>query len=167
MNEDLIRRVAQLESEVERLRTLETPTNAIGVRVIRDSASATQSIPNTTVTALTFDTTIYDTNSFFDVLTPTRLTCTLAGIYVITGAFRIDSNATGQRQIRITRNGADIIALENQLPVSTILTNIGITTQYQLAVNDYVEISVFQNSGGALNINNVDVFSPIFMMTKV
>ena len=41
------------------------------------------------------------------------------------------------------------------------------TTIYELAVNDYVQMGVYQDSGGNLNLNAVGVYSPAFMMEYI
>ena len=42
-----------------------------------------------------------------------------------------------------------------------------ISTFYDLAVNDYVEVQVHQTSGGALDIDKSNNYTPEFMMVKV
>lgn len=42
-----------------------------------------------------------------------------------------------------------------------------ITTLYDLGVDDYIEVMVYQTSGGALNVEKTAQYSPEFMMVKV
>lgn len=40
-------------------------------------------------------------------------------------------------------------------------------TDYRLTAGDYVEVIVFQSSGGALNVEAATNYSPEFWMTKL
>jgi hypothetical protein len=48
-----------------------------------------------------------------------------------------------------------------------IPTKVVVATHYQLAVNDYVELIAYQDSGGNLNVNVTGNYSPEFMMVRV
>jgi hypothetical protein len=96
-----------------------------------------------------------------------RLTCLYAGIYTIWGnvvwASSVSNAAGATVQIRL--NGATIIA--NLGFVSNDQRNSTISTLYSLAVNDYVELCVTQNTGAGVNINSVANYSPEFAMVRV
>lgn len=131
---------------------------------------ANQSIANNTLTALAFNSERFDNDTIHDNSTNnSRLTCKTAGKYLITGQAIFDFHATGGRAVRIRHNGTTDIAVNQvQPPTTSALTaSMIITTIYDLAVNDYVELFVNQTSGGALNILTVSNMSPEFMMVKV
>jgi hypothetical protein len=132
----------------------------------RVSNTADQSIPHATLTALAFDTERFDTDGIHDTVTNnSRLTCKTAGKYQITAQVRWQSNATGYREIRIRLNGTTQICIVRQGAHGLDMQVV--TTLYDLGVDDYVEVMVYQNSGGALNVEKVAQYSPEFMMVKV
>ncbi len=130
--------------------------------------SANISIPDNTWTPLTFNRERYDTDTIHDLTSNTsRLTCKTAGKYVIVGNIRFASSAVGKRAIAIYLNGSTEISQASQgLPSDYFLVTI-VATIYDLAVNDYVELRVYQNSGGALNVEISGSFSPEFMMQRI
>ena len=131
-----------------------TPSSGslVGCRVTN---SANVSIPNTTVTSLTFNTETYDTDAFHSTSTNTdRITIPAgkAGYYLINYNINYAANGSGFRNCGIRINGAttiDNVAYikgfsddENSLPATTV---------YYLNVADYVTLHTYQNSGGSLN----------------
>lgn len=130
--------------------------------------NANQSISSVGVVALAFNSERFDTDNIHSTSTNnSRLTCKTAGKYLIGGSVDWASNATGQRQLLIRLNGTTYIAPNGVTPVSGDTTKQGISTLYSLAVNDYVELTVFQTSGGSLNVNSAGDYSPEFWMVKV
>ena len=51
------------------------------------------------------------------------------------------------------------------MEVAAAVEDMSISTEYSLAVNDYVELVVYQSSGGALDVNAAANYSPEFGMT--
>jgi len=137
-----------------------------GVRVRK---SATQSIPNATDTVITFDTETYDTDAYHDNTTnSSRLTVPAgkAGYYSIYFCIQWDVNATGDREISLYINGtATRICFNNQPGDATLYTALTGTTTYYLAETDYVQLTAYQDRGGALNVTNSTAIS--FGMDKV
>ncbi len=139
----------------------------IGARVYHD---ANQTISNATLTALACNSERYDTDSIHDNSTNnTRLTCITAGKYVISGSIRFAyGNTTGAYRIVIIRiNGTTEIARQATFPSKAEDIHLSITTIYNLGVNDYAELIVYQNSGGNLNVEVVSNYSPEFMMQRI
>lgn len=119
-----------------------------------------QSLPNGTGTPITFDVEDLDQNvgalSQHDTVTNTsRFTAQYPGWYELSGAVGFAANVTGQRVTSWIVNGSNINAaqvtdqalgaLGNKVPART--------KHVYLNVGDYVELTAFQNSGGALNTN--------------
>lgn len=134
----------------------------------RVTKAALQSIPNNTVTAITFDTERFDTDTMHDTVTNnSRITFTTAGIYMVGGTLRYQSNATGYRNIVIRLNNGNNIAEDLKPIVAAIVTISSIATLYQFIAGDYVELCAEQTSGGALNVEKVNPDSPEFWATWV
>jgi hypothetical protein len=152
--------------------TLPVANGGTGVTILpaaRVTHNTTQSIATATSTALNFNTERFDTDTIHDTVTNnTRLTCKTAGTYMIVGQAAFAANATGIRQALILLNGATAIALDLRVNVGAgFPTRITISTIYQLAVNDYVELTLYQDSGGNLNTEQTANAVPEFMMTRL
>ena len=136
-----------------------------GARVYHD---ANQSVPNITATTLAFNSERYDTDTIHDNVTNnSRLTCETAGKYIIVANIRWTSSALLYRIIYIGLNGATIIGLSQIDAVQTGTTEMIVTTIYDLAVTDYVEVVAYQNSGAAKNVEVSPNYSTEFMMQRI
>ncbi|GAH60270.1 unnamed protein product, partial [marine sediment metagenome] len=81
-----------------------------------------------------------------------RLTCKTAGLYLVYTTINWVANATGFRMGEIYQNGTTGLArMIKPCPAEDSLLHS--STVASLAVNDYVEVRVWQNSGDALNID--------------
>jgi hypothetical protein len=136
---------------------------------------ATQSIADSTWTAISFTAERWDTgtnstypNGFWVNTAATRLTATVSGNYIFTGHISFAADATGIRAVAIRLNGATYIVVD-QRPSAGAAANtaISIATSYYLAAGDYAELMVYQNSGGALNVATAANYSPEFTITRV
>ena len=137
------------------------PGGVIAARVFNSGAIATV---NNTNKVLTFDSERYDTDTIHSTSSNTgRLTTKTAGKYGIIGNaawFGDPSDAT----IYIRLNGSTFIARSSIVGDYRVMN---VSTDYNLAVDDYVELVVIQGSGGALNITANSNYSPEFMMARV
>ena len=121
-------------------------------------ATATQSVSNTTWTKLNFNSVAglgFDTNSNFNTTTY-RFTPTVAGYYQINGSGYAYPSITGAVNLAIYLNGAGYTA-----SVSSPNANQGPGLQvaalmYLNGSTDYVEIYIYQSSGGALTCGGND-----------
>jgi len=130
--------------------------------------SAAQAILNSTGTVILFDSERYDTDTIHSTSTNTgRLTATTAGKYLITMTLGMTSNATGRRQLSLLLNGATNIGIVEWDTNQNSTTYSVVTTIYDLAATDYVEVVMFQSSGVTLNTIQAGDFSPEFMMHKL
>lgn len=162
---ELVNRVAQLDREIERLKVGELGEMDRIIPACRVYNNAAISIPNNTVTALTFNSERWDTDDFHSTVTNTsRLTVPVAGLYYIHGHIQIAAGAN-VASVQIRLNGATYITRHSDPQSSTAAREMSVSTCYSLAASDYVELVVFQNSGGALNVNAVGNHSPEFGMT--
>lgn len=143
---------------------------AIGTLACRVYSNATQSVPHNVLTGLNFNSERFDIGGLHESVTnPSRITCTIGGIYQITGQIawpQLADNTRRQIQIRLN-GGAAIGATETFASSATglFLTQI-VTTLWQLNVGDYIELAAFQNSGAALTLPAA-AGSQEFMMARV
>jgi hypothetical protein len=118
--------------------------------------------------ALTFNSETYDTSSIHDTGANTsRLTAPRTANYHIWGNVEFASNATGLREIYILRNGTDALAVHLEAAVNGAVTVLPICTDFQLTAGDYVELWALQNSGGNLNVQASNFYSPYFGMSII
>ena len=130
--------------------------------------SADETITTSTPTAVTFDSERWDTDSIHSVAANTsRLTCQTAGVYTIEGHISWASNATGIRQLFIKLNNSNYIAAQSDNPGVAATWPMTVSTQYQLAVGEYVELIVNHTKGDDLDIKVTDLYSIEFAMTLV
>jgi hypothetical protein len=137
----------------------------IGARVYNDTAIT---ITTATATALTFNQERYDTDTIHSTVADTsRLTCKTAGKYFINGQISFDGSVTGLRDVRLDLNGASQIVFvrSDTLTGNTYLHQV--STVWSLAVNDYVELVVYQTKGTDLDATVVAGHSPEFMMQLI
>lgn len=135
-----------------------------GVRVTHLSAIV---ISTGTQTILPFNTEVFDDNDLHDTVTNnSRLTAVVAGRYFISAGISWGGVSTGNREIHIKLNGGALIALRKSGALMADLYIQGVSTIYNLAANDYVEVQVWHNRGVNLSINSVGNYSPIFMMQR-
>jgi hypothetical protein len=122
---------------------------------VNQSGAGTQSIATATNTVLTFDSEDFDTDGFHDNSTNTsRLTIPtgLGGYYLVSVNLAIQANATGLRSGLIKKNNSDIALFPDISPISGIAyPGYSYQTILNLAAGDYLEVLVYQTSGGNLN----------------
>lgn len=124
-----------------------------GVRVFKSSS---QSISNSTVTDLTFNSETFDTNAFHSTSSNTdRLTVPAgyAGKYLVIAKMQFAGGTTGIRQVYIYKNTTeyDLITWQN---TSNSNADMCLSTIVDLTVGDYVKMACWQNNGGALDANS-------------
>jgi len=112
-------------------------------------ASATTSIPNTTWTKIAINTILFDTNSNFNT-SLYRFLPTVAGYYQINGMAQIVSTSQAYG-IAIWKNGSQI-SQSSGIGVSGLNGTANTSTIIYLnGSSDYVELYMYQTSGGSLN----------------
>ncbi len=139
----------------------------IGCRVYR---SVSQTLPNATGVAITFDVERWDTNDIHsNVTNNSRLVCPISGTYSVAGNVIFAANTTGARRLYMMLNGTIVI---NSMLVSAestgFPTHLSTSTLWSMNPGDYLELYAYQNSGGNLNLaTGAAIYAPEFMMQKV
>ena len=137
---------------------------------VYDGSSGTVSINNASTTNLTsWDTTAYDTDSYWAAGNPGRFTADEEGVYVGMAAVKWAANVNGYRRLDCFYNGTTVIATATVPALPT-----GGAPLYQqlfippirMAAGIYLQIRGYQNSGGALNINH-GAWTSYFSMFKI
>lgn len=131
--------------------------------------NASQSPASGVLTALAFNSERYDTAAMHDTLTNnSRITMPTVGVYLITSTYVWANNAVGFRATEIVLNGATTIAISAPGGVPDAgPVRMALCTTYKFAANDYVELKVFQSSGGPLAVDSSGNFSPEFSATWI
>jgi hypothetical protein len=125
-----------------------------------------QTIADSTVTTVNFDTEDYDTDTIHDNSTNnTRLTCKTAGKYVIVASvYWNEPNTTGIRRVQIHLNGS--VAQYYLDGASNNKVQLGVAI-LDLSVSDYVELNVYQDSGGNRTIGGGTSYRTTFAMQRI
>jgi hypothetical protein len=150
----------------------------IGIAVLGNHAltqcilrrTTAQSIPTATATEIEFGsgTEVYDPLSMHDTSTNnTRITIPIDGMYHITAGGRF-SNSTGgsSRILYISVNGGNVNSVCSTIDSSGRWANTNSIT-HELSVNDYVEMSVYQNVGTNLDFGGSSYNSINFSVIKI
>jgi hypothetical protein len=115
-----------------------------------------QTLSNDTDTDITFNAEDWDTDGFHDNSTNNeRITIPAgkAGKYLLQTTILFASNATGVRNVAIKKNGATILGGALDPALSGFQQRVAHLFVADLAVADYLTVTVNQNSGGNLNAN--------------
>lgn len=136
-----------------------------GARVYR---STNQDVANETSVKVNFDSERYDTDSIHSTVSNnSRLTCKTAGKYMIVFHGYMTANANGDRRFQIYLNNGTYIAVSRLGLDPSGYASMPVSTIYDLAVDDYVEAVVYQNSGSTLQLVSYGNFTPEFMMQRI
>ncbi len=130
-------------------------TSQISARLF---TQANQSTANAVWETINWEIESYDTNDLHDiVVNNSRITIpdNEDGRYLISASLSLTANATGDRRIRIQKNGA---TTERRV----VIANAGIGSfvtatifdELDLVAGDFIEVESFQNSGGALTLRS-------------
>jgi hypothetical protein len=149
------------------------PGSTISDISARVSRAVDQTIPDSTPDSLSWDTVIYDTANFFTALQPTRLTVPVSGKYDITLAILWDATTNPAGLFAaIQLNGGASIAVDQRPAITQNggypTTLLCVAQGVPLAAGDYVEATVFQDSGAGLNVvSDGGLYFPVFAIKKV
>jgi len=134
----------------------------IGARVYN---SSNITVPTSTWTALTFNSERWDSDGIHSTSSNTsRLTCQTAGKYLVSADIQWAVGATATRIMRVYLNGATPVSTVNVGPVSQGYPALNTATVLDLDIGDYIEVKVWQNTGGSKAVSASAQHSPEFMM---
>lgn len=114
--------------------------------------AADWTIPNNALTALTWDSELFDVGGLHSTGTnPSRITVPTGGdtgLWLLTGVVQWDGNTTGQRQIQIRKGGAaSALTTVSGPDYSFGIIQQVVAVDSDPSVGDYYELLVFQDSG--------------------
>jgi hypothetical protein len=115
------------------------------------SRGVAQSIPNAVATVLSWPVNELDTDAMYNSAINTRLTVKTPGLYQIS-AFVDYNTGGGFRATSIRKNGAVTIVTNEGPATSGDLTQSPLSTLVLLAAGDYIDVTAYQNTGGALSV---------------
>lgn len=126
--------------------------------------TTSQTAANNTATQLVLDTVVNDDGGFSNLGTHnTRLTATASGWYILHAEVQWTPAGSGEfvLDIKLTRNGSGTVLFlgDNRIGINTSVTPSALSTSlpFYLGVGDFIEASVYQNSGGTLTIPQVQL----------
>jgi len=137
-----------------------------GVPRFKGYASTGQSLTTgQTDVAITLDTEDYDSDNGHSTSTNTsRYTIQVAGTYLLLGTGAFTASATGNRKLGININGANARGGTFQGPgMATNSWSATVCVEQALIVGDYVELAMWQTSGGNLSTSASTGFGPTLM----
>jgi hypothetical protein len=127
--------------------------------------SADQSISNSTNTTLTWNTESFDVGGYHDTSTNTsRFTVPTGktGYFLFTANIGWGNSASGIRQLFFLKNGTAIATIESTTSSAGFVEQSPSIT-VSLSATDYLEIRVWQNSGGSLDVRNASSASITYL----
>jgi hypothetical protein len=121
------------------------------------TGNASISCTNNADTLITWNTELFDTNNFHSTATNTgRITIPVAGKYQVYFSHYISQGGAGERASSLFKNGT-YYALTTKHASSTSVASVNtMSLTMDLAVNDYLETKVFQDSGANRNLLTAD-----------
>lgn len=133
--------------------------------VFQVKQAVAQSIPNNTITTLTYDTVIYDSHSGWSNSTHVY-TVQVAGWYWVSMQIELDSNSTGIRTCRLNQNGTGSTILIHTMTPNAIGDSSGLylTGPVKCAIGDTLKVELVQTSGGALGTHLIGGYNCSFSL---
>jgi len=126
--------------------------------------STNQSVANGTYTAVTFDSEDYDTDAIHDNSTNnSRFTIPSGkgGKWLVTGQVTFAINSTGYRIVALYNNGSRFAYAATLSSVNGDATSVPFSYVYDFTAADYMEVFVWQNSSGNLNIESTAEYTNV------
>lgn len=114
-----------------------------------------QSVPNGTVTQISWDAELYDPCGMHDLATnPQRITVKSTGLYAISAALYFPPATSQTRLMKITKNATTDLLTWIEVTAQETMGMLHCTEQ--LSAGDYVDVRVVQNSGASMNVSSTD-----------
>ena len=132
-----------------------TQSEGIGARVYR---STTQSITQASVTPLSWDTEVYDTDGLWDVAAPTRFTCQHEGYYMAGGSVLLNASAGSWRAGRmffgINLNAGTYVGAHEHYINGSTFNIIDVTSgMFWMNKGDYITLDFYHDQVDAKTIS--------------
>lgn len=114
--------------------------------------TVTGTVANNTLATVAYDTVVSDVPKWFTASSPSDITVSFDGLYVMTGTVQFGASATGYRGMILRVN--DVIQTVLNLPaISGVDIYMSLPSHpIMLSDGDDVDMQIFQNSGGTLAI---------------
>jgi hypothetical protein len=128
-----------------------THTQLNGGRAFSAYQSVSQSIPNATLTKVQFGSEEYDFGNNFDSTTNYRFTPDVAGLYMVCGAVHFLTDVAASR-LTIYKNGVEHKRGLQAGGSESVPGAVGCALVSLNGSTDYVELYVYQSSGGAASL---------------
>jgi len=128
--------------------------------------SAVQAVGSGAWANVQFDTITYREGGIAYDSTNYRFMIPFSGWYTISAAASFASNNAGRRGLYITRSGTIV----RQIVVNTVVgagTSLALSCPKYCKAGDYIDVFVYQNSGGALNLQSVADYTPFVEIVKL
>lgn len=142
----------------------------VAVQACRVNRTAALSIAAATTTVVAFDAEEFDTDGMHSTVTNnSRITINKSGFYVVGFNGTLAASSAYIRTFAELRiNGTTGIA-RSQSPGTSVSVQqtLGVHTVYQFDAGDYVEVQVFQDSGGSKNLEVTADRSPEFYAARI
>ena len=130
--------------------------------------SANQSLTSGVAAVLAFGAERYDTDTLHDTaVNNSRITMVTPGKYRFGASVEYEANATGVRLVHVLLNGTTAIATETEAAAGAAASRLTISGEYAFAAGDYLQLQVYQDSGGALSVVSAGNYSPEFWVEWV
>lgn len=153
-----VAKVTLVHSEIYRISgpTQIAAASVVAAEVFRATATANQSIPNTTYTPIGFDNITKETHSAFTTGTSdSYFTIPVSGWYSINAMATFSYNATGTRTLAYSLDSSTTATKQMTFsaPVASRPTSMSGSATFYANAGQRLRILVYQDSGGALNLD--------------
>lgn len=132
--------------------------------------STNQTINNNTITAISFDTEVADTDGMF-AATDTKITCVTPGVYLVNAqtSWSLAATVTTRMVTAIRLNGTTTIADDERVSSTTEGEQQNISCVIPMVAGDYVEIVVFQTNAaaGTRTVAATSPYTPLLSATRL
>lgn len=118
----------------------------------RVKVSNNQAVADSSIYAVIFETEEFDFGDMWNPPFPTRLEVKVPGQYLFGVSMSFAASAVGVRTVTIWKNRTTQLAVVQQSASSAFETMLALSALADMVAGDYVEVMVFQTSGGPLNI---------------
>lgn len=122
------------------------------VVAMQATQAGAQSIPNITETTIVWGTKTFDTHGTYSTSTG-LFTCPVAGKYRVSAVLELAANSTGSRHMSVRKNGVIYTILSRADSVAAVLYWLSGSALVDCNAGDTIGVSLYQSSGGALNVN--------------